>query len=51
VKEVVAVEAELVEGDECRPRAIHLGEGNGAVQSHDGRGGVREELVIQPHDL
>src|SRR5215218_3390063 len=48
---VVAVEGEPVDGGQADGGAVKLGDGDGAVQLDDGRGGERRELGVQRGDL
>jgi len=51
VERVVVVEVQLVHQSERCSRALHLTDGDGAVEGHHRRGGDREQLVVQGDDL
>ncbi|WP_342213156.1 hypothetical protein [Nocardia otitidiscaviarum] len=55
VEQMVFGEFEGIDGGEARLRAVHLGKGHRAMESHDRAGGQRCELVVQggqvTHDL
>src|SRR5438105_701748 len=51
VERVVIIEAQLVYQRQSRARAVHLADGDRAVEGHDRRRIDRQELVIQRHDL
>jgi hypothetical protein len=51
VEGVVGVQLQLVHQRQRGGGALHLPDGDGAVEGHDRRGGDREQLVVQSDDL
>src|SRR5439155_22965214 len=51
MKQVIAVEVELVDKGERLGRATQLGDGDAAVERHDGGGRDGDQLVVEGEDL
>src|SRR5205823_6183022 len=51
VERVVVVQVQLVHQSKRRSGALHLADGDGAVEGYDRRGGDRKQLVVEGDDL
>jgi hypothetical protein len=51
VERVVVVQVQFVDQSRRSIGAVHLADGDGAVEAHDGRRGDREQLIVEGDDL
>src|SRR5207244_6659534 len=51
VERVVIIQVQFVDQSKRSIGAVHLADGDGAVEGYDRRGGDREQLVVQGDDL